>query len=161
MQLLERRRLMSNRCSDANDAVWAMVQATFTSPTCTPVRNPKGDQAGPKPRSPTQIVPYVEQMDDMTSETIRAFAGQLFDLKLTPQITFAFVGAAEADRRAMCWAAVEQLKTAISFDTSLGMVVEYAEVDAPTDAEADRLPWMAGGLRVPVVVYFNAPTQAG
>ena len=150
-----------NRVAQANDALWALVQATFP-PEWAPTRNPTGPQQ-PKPRANGGLAYYVDQLDDMAPETLRAFAGAggLFDLKISPHVTVVLLGGTEDARRTAAWAAIEQLKVAPPADPSVGGSVEYARLEAAEDASADRLEWMAGGLRVPVQMLFNAPSEAG
>ena len=149
-----------NKVSAANDALWTLVQAAFPDADgWTRERNPSAPKA-PKPRSPGNPAMYCDQLDDEAPQLIRAFAGLLFDLKATSHVTFVFLGG-DTDRRVAAWAAVEELKAALAADPTLGGAVEYARIEAATDAAADRLEWMAGGLRVPVAMLFNAPSEAG
>ena len=149
-----------NRVAQANDALFALVTATFPTADGWFVSRNVSDAQKPKSSQDGAPALYCDQLDDESPQTLRAFAGLLFDLKVEPKVTVVFLGR-EVDRRAAAWSAVEALKAALLANPTLGGAVEYARCLPPEDASADRLEWMAGGLRVPVELLFNAPSEAG
>lgn len=156
---------MSNRLASAHEALWTLMHALFTDvskPQHTAaervVRNPEGLVTKAVKGAPATL--YVVMEDDDTPEVINVLLGPVFDLQVKPRIGFAFLGD-EAARRPAQWACVDQLAAALAADRTLGGAVSYAELEPAERADADALPWLAGGMVAPVRLLFDAPTRAG
>jgi hypothetical protein len=148
---------MANKVRDAHQRLWALVEATF--PDASRHRNPAG------PRAPTAkaggLAQYVSLTDDNMPDIVGVMCGPVYDLKATPELTFAFSGKTKDERQEAAYAQVELLKAAIAADRQLSGAVSYCDIAGvqPTDvADSD---WMAGGLYVQVGLLLDAPTPAG
>lgn len=144
-----------NRVQQANDAVSALITATFTEGAGYKVwRNPKGQKAW------ADAGAAVVMTDDKDPETVRVLSGPIYDLSATPEILIARKGTDEA-RAAEEWADVEALKVALAADVSLGGAVEDARLEGVEGADLDTSTWIGGGLTVRIRLLFAAPTPAG
>lgn len=147
-----------NRLLAACDALWALVEATFTG--ATPIRNPDGHKQ-PSPKV-DGMAAYVAQQDDDQPEVVGVMCGPIYDLKAVVEVTLAFSGKTKQDREVAATAYLELLKTALEGDRQLGGAVSYADIAAAPKIDVADSPWMAGGRYVQVgLLIDNCKTPAG
>jgi hypothetical protein len=146
-----------NRVRAANDALWALVEATI--PDAVRHRNPSGHK---QPAAKTDgLAGYVAQQDDEQPEIVGVMCGPVYDLKAVTELTFAFSGKTKDARKLAAHAYLELLKAALEADRLLGGVVSYADIAGAQTVDVADSDWMAGGLYVQVGMLFDAPTPAG
>lgn len=145
---------VSNRVAAANDALWDLLEETFTEGE-TLFRNPDGQRAF----GDASLV--VSMDDDEEPEVLRVMmGGPSYDLKLVPVVTLARK-ALEGARREDAWTAVETLRVALAADPTLGGAVEDARIEMSEPSQLDRARWLAGGVDLSIRLLFAAPSPAG
>lgn len=149
---------MSNKIRQANDALAALLAATF--PDATHQRNVGGKEPA-APRGVDGLAHYVAQEDDTDPEVLATLCGPIYDLRIEPTVTLAFAGKTKDERLQAAWSSVEALTTALAGDVTLGGVAAYAEIVSPRPIEASETSWLAGGLDVGVEILLTAPSRGG
>ena len=143
-----------NRVAAANNALFALVEATFPDPAVIVMRNPDGQRALPAANF------LVSMQDDNEPEVLRVLSGPVYDLKAVALLTIARK-ALEKDRREHQWYGVEAMRAALAVDVTLGGVVEDARLEGVEGADMDRAKWLGGGLDLSIRLLFAAPSPAG
>lgn len=121
-----------NALQAAHAALAAVLERVF--PEAPPVRNPNGHQP-PRLKGSDLLAAYVALDDDEEPEVLAIMTGPVFDLKLAPRVTFAFVGRDKQARLDAAWLCVGALKAALAADRTLGGAVQYAELQPPTQTQ--------------------------
>lgn len=147
-----------NALQTAHTALAALLASLF--PDAEPVRNPNGHQP-PRLKGGNALAAYVAMDDDEDPETLAIMTGPVFDLKIAPRVTIAFVGLDRQARLTAAWTAVDTLKNALAADRSLGGAVQYAELQPASQTAGGVNDWLAGGLEIPVTLLVTATSAAG
>lgn len=155
---------MTNRIAAANDALWAAVQRSKLAGDA-PVRDPGGHNEPKAAQRHNGLAAYTCFASDRKAEILDVLMGgedPVYDLRVTPRLTFAYSGAVKERRLEAATEALETLKALLKADRTLGGAVDYAGIAEAEECDAEgALSWMAGGLEVTVELLFGAPTPAG
>lgn len=151
-----------NKVRAGHDGLWALVSSTFADAGDGLHHNPAGDKA--PVAKVGGLAAYVAMIDDVAPEVLGVLCGgndPVYDLRVEPEIHFAFSGKTKDERALAAIAQLERLKTAIKANRTLGGAVSFAEIGVADDLGVADSHWMAGGLLVRVPLLFTASTPAG